>query len=225
MPDHARTQAVGKTCLLHSYCNNKFPEEYEPTIFDNYSAAVMVDGVPLTLSLWDTAGQEDYDRLRPLSYPQTDVFLVCFSLINPDSLRNVIIKWLPELRLNAPDAKIVLVGTKQDLHQSRRGSRIAEALKASGHAMVNEADALALAHKIGAKYVACSALTQRGLKHVFDEAVRAVIAKPPPPPVKMGWFARLVAAVLAPAFNKGKERAARGARRDAATRMVQMVGP
>jgi len=58
-------------------------------VFDNYAVTVMIGGEPYTLGLFDTAGQEDYDRLRPLSYPQTDVFLVCFSVISPSSYENV----------------------------------------------------------------------------------------------------------------------------------------
>ena len=75
--------------FLFSYTTNKFPSEYVPTVFDNYAVTVMIGGEPYTLGLFDTAGQEDYDRLRPLSYPQTDVFLVCFSVVSPSSFENV----------------------------------------------------------------------------------------------------------------------------------------
>jgi Ras-related C3 botulinum toxin substrate 1 len=82
-----------------------------PTRFENYSAPVVCDGIPVTLSLWDTAGQEEYDRLRPLSYPQTDVFLLCFSVVAPSSFNNVTTKWYPEIKHHNDTAPIILVGT------------------------------------------------------------------------------------------------------------------
>ena len=67
------------------------------------------------VSLWDTAGQEDYDRLRPLSYSNSDVFLACFSLTNTTTLHNIEIKWIPELQKHVKNAPIILVGCKKDL--------------------------------------------------------------------------------------------------------------
>ena len=107
--------AVGKTCLAISYTTNGFPEDYIPTIFDNYCANQMVDGRVVSLSIWDTAGQEDYDRLRPLSYPQTDVFILCAAVSSPVSFVNLETKWYPEVSHHCPDAKVVVVGTKADL--------------------------------------------------------------------------------------------------------------
>ena len=102
--------AVGKTCLLISYTQNKFPTEYVPTIFDNYDVTVMIAAEPIQLSLFDTAGQEEYDRLRPLSYPLTNVLLLCFSVVSPSSLENVREKWLPEITHYCPDTPYLLVG-------------------------------------------------------------------------------------------------------------------
>jgi Ras-related C3 botulinum toxin substrate 1 len=155
--------AVGKTCLLISYTSDSFPEEYVPTVFDNYTVNVSVDGKMIAVGLWDTAGQEDYDRLRPLSYPQTDVFLISFSLTSKTSLDNVRSRWYPEIQLHAPNVPIILVGTKLDLKREEEKS-------------VDSADAQRVAAEIKAvKYLECSAKTQEGLKQVFDEAIRCVL--------------------------------------------------
>uniref|UniRef100_A0A1I8HPF2 Ras-related C3 botulinum toxin substrate 1 n=1 Tax=Macrostomum lignano TaxID=282301 RepID=A0A1I8HPF2_9PLAT len=194
--------AVGKTCLLISYTTNAFPGEYIPTVFDNYSANIM----PINLGLWDTAGQEDYDRLRPLSYPQTDVFLVCFSLISPASYENVRAKWYPEVSHHCPNTPIILVGTKLDLRDDKdtieklREKRLAPithlqllgqpatqilslqmlVYRAFYMGTCNTPQGMTMAKEINAvKYLECSALTQKGLKNVFDEAIRGVLCPRP----------------------------------------------
>lgn len=176
--------AVGKTCLLIAYTSNSFPREYVPTVFDNYTAHVMVEGKTISLGLWDTAGQEDYDRLRPLSYPQTDVFLLCFSLVNPTSFKNIKIKWLREVRHHCPNAKLILVGTKLD---AREDKETVEKIQQQGMKPVETTEGEALAKEIGAiRYMECSALTQKGLKTVFDAAIKVILlpSRRPPPKKK-----------------------------------------
>ncbi|CAH6778065.1 Rhoq [Phodopus roborovskii] len=144
--------AVGKTCLLMSYANDAFPEEYVPTVFDHYA---------------------DYDRLRPLSYPMTDVFLICFSVVNPASFQNVKEEWVPELKEYAPNVPFLLIGTQIDL---RDDPKTLARLNDMKEKPVCAEQGQKLAKEIGARcYVECSALTQKGLKTVFDEAIIAIL--------------------------------------------------
>ncbi|GLT39659.1 hypothetical protein SLA2020_138390 [Shorea laevis] len=166
--------AVGKTCLLISYTSNTFPTDYVPTVFDNFSANVMVDGQTVNLGLWDTAGQEDYNRLRPLSYRGADVFILAFSLISRPSYENISKKWVPELRHYAPSVPIVLVGTKLDLREDRQFHS-----DYPGACTISTEQGEELKKQIGAlAYIECSSKTQQNVKAVFDAAIKVVLQPP-----------------------------------------------
>lgn len=158
---------VGKTCMLITYTSNEFPMEYVPTVFDNHACNISVDGKDFALTLWDTAGQEDYERLRPLSYPNTDCFLICYAISSRTSFDNVLSKWFPEIRHFSPAVPIILVGTKSDL-------RVPNSEK-----FVSLSEAKKLKSKIkAAALVECSAIKKQNLEEVFHEAIRAVVKKP-----------------------------------------------
>uniref|UniRef100_A0A4W2E5A6 Ras homolog family member Q n=1 Tax=Bos indicus x Bos taurus TaxID=30522 RepID=A0A4W2E5A6_BOBOX len=117
--------------------------------------------------------QEDYDRLRPLSYPMTDVFLICFSVVNPASFQNVKEEWVPELKEYAPNVPFLLIGTQIDL---RDDPKTLARLNDMKEKPICVEQGQKLAKEIGACcYVECSALTQKGLKTVFDEAIIAIL--------------------------------------------------
>merc|ERR1711970_126751 len=165
--------ACGKTCLLIVFSKDQFPEEYIPTVFENYVSDIEVDGHQVELVLWDTAGQEDYDRLRPLSYPDTNVILVCFAISTPDSLENIPERWVPEVKHFCPNIPIILVGCKKDLRKDPVTQRQLAEMKQTP---VTEEDGLAMAEKIkAAKYLECSAKTKEGVREVFEAAIRAAI--------------------------------------------------
>ncbi|ROT65265.1 RhoA [Penaeus vannamei] len=166
--------ACGKTCLLIVFSKDQFPEVYVPTVFENYVADIEVDGKQVELALWDTAGQEDYDRLRPLSYPDTDVILMCFSIDSPDSLENIPEKWTPEVKHFCPNVPIILVGNKKDLRND--APTIKELLKMKQEPVKPE-EGRNMAEKINAfAYLECSAKTKEGVREVFETATRAALA-------------------------------------------------
>ena len=99
--------------FLGAYPSRYSPQVYVPTVFENYVADVEVDGKHVELALWDTAGQEDYDRLRPLSYPDSHVILICFAVDSPDSLDNVQEKVRPLPHLQQSHCRSAHIGTRR----------------------------------------------------------------------------------------------------------------
>ncbi|KAK2885911.1 hypothetical protein Q8A67_016748 [Cirrhinus molitorella] len=165
--------ACGKTCLLIVFSKDQFPEVYVPTVFENYVADIEVDGKQVELALWDTAGQEDYDRLRPLSYPDTDVILMCFSIDSPDSLENIPEKWTPEVKHFCPNVPIILVGNKKDLRNDDHTRRELAKMKQEP---VKPEEGRDMANRINAfGYLECSAKTKDGVREVFEMATRAAL--------------------------------------------------
>ncbi|XP_069766006.1 ras homolog family member Ub isoform X2 [Narcine bancroftii] len=132
-------------------------------------AVVQVDGTPIRLQLCDTAGQDEFDKLRHFCYQKSDVFLLCFSVVSPSSFQNVAEKWMPEIRSHCPATPVVLVGTQCDL---RGDVKVLIELAACKERPVPAVAACSLAEKIGAAaYIECSSLTQKNLKEVFDMAI------------------------------------------------------
>ncbi|MCJ1360983.1 Rho GTPase [Acarospora aff. strigata] len=169
--------ACGKTSLLSVFTLGYFPTHYVPTVFENYVTDCRVDGKSVQLALWDTAGQEDYERLRPLAYSKAHVLLIGFSVDTPDSLDNVKHKewyqWVEEANERCPNVPIILVGLKKDLREDPMA--IEEMRKKSMH-FTSSKDGSDAAHEIGArKYLECSSLTGEGVDDVFEAATRAAL--------------------------------------------------
>lgn len=163
--------ACGKTSLLCVFTLGEFPKEYHPTVFDNYVTDCRVDGKSVQLALWDTAGQEEYERLRPLSYSKAHAILIGFAVDSPDSLDNCRTKWIQEVNELCPGVPIVLVGLKKDL---RTDPQAIEEVRKRSSQFVSAQEAERIAKEIGAKrYLECSALTGEGVDDVFEVATRA----------------------------------------------------
>lgn len=154
--------ACGKTSLLYVFTLGEFPTEYHPTVFENYVTDCRIDGKAVQLALWDTAGQEEYERLRPLSYANSHVILIGFAIDEPDSLESARTKWVRELKSYCPGTPYVLVGLKKDLRRDNRSKKFVQV--AQGENVADQIQAK--------KYLESSALTGEGVDDIFEFATR-----------------------------------------------------
>ncbi len=148
---------------------------------------MIVDGKNLNLGLWDSAGREGSERLRPLMYPQTDIFLVCFSIASSSSYCNVIETYVPEIKHHCPSTPFFVVGLKTDLRSDAETIKLVEG---KGSKILTPEDGDELAKRVGAnQYIECSAKLDEGLKLLFDEAIRCAISTPKK---KQSWGCNLM---------------------------------
>lgn len=165
---------VGKTCLLLqlSYTSNTMTRKHLESFSSTYLANIKVAGKIYQLELWDTECEEATDKVRPVAYTETDVFCLCFSIADADSFRHIKEKWYREVKHFSPHSPIILVGTKLDLRDEKRGKKGADAQ------IISYKAGKKMAQQIGAiKYIECSALKQKGYAYVFSEAIKATISK------------------------------------------------
>ena len=166
--------ASGKTCLYTVFAKDKFPEEKVPKYFESYVVDIEVDGLQVELALWDTygTGSRNYETTRDMSYtyPDTDVILMCFSIDSPDSLENLLKRWIPEVKHFCPDIPVILEGNKKDL---RNDPNTIKELAKMKQEPVKLEDGKKTAEKIDAfAYIECSAKNKEGVKEVFDDTAR-----------------------------------------------------
>lgn len=149
-------------------------QKYAPSVFEKYVTTISLGGKEIKLNLYDTAGQEDYDRLRPLSYQEANLVLVCFDVTSPTSFENVMIKWYPEVKHFCRDIPVILIGCKTDL---RKDKECARKLKAMNLAPITYTQGEETRQQMNAElYLECSAKYQENVDDIFREATKKVLA-------------------------------------------------
>jgi len=178
--------AVGKTCLLQAFSSDEeINMEHVPTIFENSQKEYKVGSQKYNLDLWDTAGQENFDRLRPLSYKGVDCFLLCFDVSNATSLDNIKFKWIKEVNKAIEEGEghakgqVMLVGTKSD-KRGQKSDLYTECTKENirdHRQTVGESRGYKDNWESKIMYVETSAIKRTGVTEVFETAIKMCMAE------------------------------------------------
>ncbi|ELA47964.1 small GTP-binding protein domain [Vavraia culicis subsp. floridensis] len=176
---------AGKTSILLRLIDDTFNKDCEPTIFENKMITIVVEQIPISLHIWDTAGQEDFNSIIPLTYESTEIAIICYSVDDSYSYEAVTEKWENEVRYYSENVEIVLVATKTDLRSDGRVS-----------CLENE-DGKRLAKQINAiAFFECSAKDSIGVSEIFNFVAKHIYAKkvveqPAKNKKKKGFFSSL----------------------------------
>lgn len=165
---------VGKTSFACSYLDNYFPDPKNiPVVRDPPIVPVMYNDKMIKIQPYDTAGSEDYAKLRSLAYSSTEVFVLCFSLVDKKSLEHIETYWIPEIQRECPNVPYILVGMKSDLRDS-----FTDDLKSQGLEPIPTEKGQEMKEKIGAQdYVECSSLKQISIKNVMESALKTILTQ------------------------------------------------
>ncbi|XP_072229934.1 rho-related GTP-binding protein RhoN-like [Leuresthes tenuis] len=173
----------GKTALLQVFAKDSYPENYVPTVFENYTASFEIDKQRIELNMWDTSGAAYYENVRPLAYPDSDAVLICFDISRPETLDSVLKKWQGETQEFCPNAKVVLVGCKLDMRTDLNVMR-----ELSKHRLipVTHEQGTNLARQIGAvAYAECtSKYSENSVRDVFHVTTLASVSNIQRPQLK-----------------------------------------
>jgi len=160
---------VGKTCLLYSYQKGTYHDNElcHTSVLEGFTKSVVVNGSEYICLLWDTIGSNDFEKLRPLSYPKTDCFVICYALNNRSSLKNTQTKWIPEIRQHEPEVPFIIVGTKQDLRET---SQAPDLITPEQVQTLHET-----AESAACEFMECSAKDLPSIENVCRVAVRVTL--------------------------------------------------
>ena len=173
---------VGKTSLVMTYVGSAFPTEYRPSVYDCITTHINMGGNEMyQLTLWDTIGSSEYDRLRPLVYPNADMIFICYSISSRSSFENIKTKWIPEINYHRPNIPIRIIALKADLRNPITSTSATQETshQSDNHPVVSKEEGEELAKELHAEFTELSAKTLSNLIEPFELAVRKIHLIPP----------------------------------------------